>query len=536
MELLICGWLVRMVPMCSKILFIAGWFCGASILVQAQDPAPVPAVMEATAAEADEGLVGKVALVRGTVDKIDTMKTGHRKVFFKGSKFFLFITAKDFAAHADWNLDAWVGKELYAIGLVKLYYSQKEMVVTAPSQIGASAEGLKLGANVAAAGDPSAPDGADLAIKSNKAALTQLRLQISGAKTARAAKLMSENLSVSWEAQSSRSTTNKQLRFEGSSYSTKGREPSDAAVTLIMARHGGDWPTGKVAQVTRPQSPDGAGWPTTLAMAVLLESTLSAWELPAGLRVLGDLNAAGAIEGGQNELYHLLQQNLPADVIVLVPAASLATMTDQALQLGRPNSANVKFFGVQSLDEVGTVLEGLAHKTWEPQLAALTNLQLALAAKGPTALRSAEARAVLADLARFCPLLLNGKLLQAAAEGKGGGLYSLNGAAQRLFALHTAYENESTLLQTGSPEARKKAKEFKDTLMALKPAIPAKYKLVVEKLETLLDALQDAVRCDPKDDSARAKKARSQLESANAAATAEVFTLEGEVGLGRSGN
>jgi hypothetical protein len=361
-----------------------------------------------------------------------------------------------------------------------------------------------------------------------------LRLQIQGAKTTRIAKLVAERMAVRWDAQSARSTSSQALRFDGTSFSTKGREPADGAVTIITARHGGEWPSGKTVHVTRPQGVEGAGWPTTLTMAVLLESSVNGWVLPPEVRLLGALTPSGIIESGQNELYHFLQAAPQGEPIMLVPTTAQAALEDQLLQGSLARLTEARYFGVASLDEIGTVLEGLKNKTWEAQLQALSNLQKALASKGIALLRTPEARAALAEMSRFCPPLLNAKILAAAAEGKLISAYSVNGSAHRLFALHEEYEEQRSLLQTDTPESHKKAKEFKDALLALRPLVSPKYKTVVEKLDELFDAARDAVRFDAKETSSKAKKARSALEDAQSKAAGEVVRLESEIGLGHS--
>ncbi len=533
MELLICGGLVRIAPMMPRFFFFVLLFGSLGMpLLQAQDSSPA-AVLEATDDAGIEAALGKIATVRATVERVEVQKSEHRKIILKGTKFCLYIYAKDFAASPNWNLDAWVGKEIFASGVIKPYYSSKEIVLKAPSQIGATAAELKVPEGEASSsGLPAGttPAGGDFVVKLPKAELTQVVIRTTGTWFSRVSTLGSEKIEISW-AQGKSSASGKALLF-GTSTSSKGRVPADDAVGIVAARHGGEWPVGKSVQVTRPPSTDGSIWPTTLTMAVLLESSIQGWKLPPGTRIMGTLNPDGTIEGGHNELYRLLQQPPAGEGIVLVPAATWPTFEDQILQGAMAPLANTRFFSVSSLDDVGTILTALEHDTWAAQLKALGNLQTTLAAKGVIALRSPEARAGLIEMVRFCPSLVNIRVFQKVAEGKPAAAYTLNGAAQRLFALHTQYLVARELLQNTTPEARKKAKEFKDALATMKPLIPAKYKLVVETLDELFDAVQDAVRYESKDDSARASKSRSTLKTAASKAASEVAILEPEVGLG----
>lgn len=496
----------------------------------AQSPATV---IEATDAASLTASVGQTILVHGTIERTSVSQVGYARLFLRDTKFNLYIASANFKAHADWNLAQWEGKECYAVGINRLYRGQPQLVLTAPSQLGTDPAALKIPAAGAATKAASTVPDDTLQVQSEQAALTQLHLQIKSTKTNRLATLAAESMELHWDALSSRSTSTSKLRFDGSSYySTKGREPADAAVTLVMAEHNGAWPEAKVARVTRAQSGETATWPTTLTMAVLLETTFNGWKLPPGLKLCGELTSTGSIDGGQNEIYHFLQTPALPEEILIVPLNALPALQDQWLQGPSTRLAECRIFGVQSLDDVGIVLEALSSKAWEPQFTLLGNLQKSLTAKGVNVLRSPEVRTALLEMTRFCPYLLNARVLQAAAESKSPTLYSLNGAAHRLYALHQATWLDSALLQSDTPEGRRKAKEMKDALLALKPLCLPKFKLVIEKLDDLLDTTREATRFESKDTSPRARKARTAHTDAVSKAATEVALLESELGLG----
>jgi hypothetical protein len=147
-------------------------------------------------------------------------------------------------------------------------------------------------------------------------------------------------------------------------------------------------------------------------------------------------------------------------------------------------------------------------------------------------LRQTDERAKLDAMLRACPQLLNAQILLGAINTKREPTYSVNGTANRLFAIHEQCEFNLPSLQTDSPDARKLHREITDQLAKLQPLCHPKFKLFARSLDALLDALRDVSRNDPKDTGARAKKARSALSDALANAASEAAGVEGEVGLG----
>lgn len=526
-----------MVHLPAQLLVLLCLFCSSSFVCgqEETEAAEPPVTVEAKNGEALQVMVGKQIVVRGTVDKIEATKTKIQKVRFKDTNFFIYISSKDFAAHQDWNLDAWVGKEIYAVGVVKVYYKQLELVVSHPSQLAASADLLKAPAPAVAANPAAGPNAPaeDLTAKLPAATLTQLRFQIQGAKSKRTLRLVSETMEARWEKLSSRSTSTSLLRFNGTSFSTKGREPANQAAQMVMTRNAGKWPAGHVARMIRANDAEGAGWPTGFATALLLEATIQGIKLPSGLKVAGDLKSDGTLTGGHNELTHLLREQMEDGSVVIVSPTAAAVLEDLLLEGNVARLVESQIFVVKSLDEALAVLKSLPPDETASKLSALKQ---DIASRGVGFLRQAETRAKVVEVVAQFPNLCNAKLLLMAAEGKTkpAELFSLNGTANRLFQLLEECETNLASFTTDTPESKKKLKEVTERFAKLKPRCHSRYKVFSECLETLLEALKDNIRFDPKDTSPRAKKARSALEDAMSKAAAECVTVEGEIGLIRT--
>jgi hypothetical protein len=110
-------------------------------------PAPAPAsvmqvqpvdgaAVDLTDAAMVESLVGKDAVVVGTVAKVITLgASGHRLVEFEGSNFNLFISKQQIEQSADWVLDDLPGKRLQVKGKVETYRDAPQIRGTDPAQI-----------------------------------------------------------------------------------------------------------------------------------------------------------------------------------------------------------------------------------------------------------------------------------------------------------------------------------------------------------------------------------------------------------------
>jgi hypothetical protein len=110
-------------------------------------PAPAPAsvmqvqpvdgaAVDLTDAAMVESLVGKEAVVVGTVAKVVTLgASGHRLVEFEGSNFNLFVSKQQIEQSADWVLDDLPGKRLQVKGKVETYRDAPQIRGTDPAQI-----------------------------------------------------------------------------------------------------------------------------------------------------------------------------------------------------------------------------------------------------------------------------------------------------------------------------------------------------------------------------------------------------------------
>lgn len=485
--------------------------------------------LDASDAAAIKAALGRAVIVHGTLERIEEGKSGQRKVHFKDGPLFLYISRSDYEARAEWKLPEWVGREVFVGGLLKSYFGKIELVVTDPSQIAATLDQVKLPASAAGKNAPAI--GTGFAVNSPAAAITQLRLDVSGTKTKRTVKLMSEAMELRWETSSSRSSSSSLLRFEGSSYSTKGREPADQAVSLVTARHGGQWPAARVARMIRKQTADSAGWPTTLTTALLLESTIQGLTLPPGMLAAGRLNPNGTLESGENELCQALRNGLRT--ILIVPATASPALRDLLLEGSLERLTDGPIFAVNTLDEALTVLQGLSNQSYAPALAALAIWREPLKTRGLSLLRQTEEHTKLEAMLRACPHLLNAQVLLASLTAKPEGTFSINGTANRLFAFYDQCQLQSGALQSDSPNDRKLQKDTADRFAKLRPLCHPKYKSVVTALSEWLDALKDVSRNDLKDTGARAKKARSNLTEATSKVSSEIASVNGEIGLGR---
>ncbi len=486
------------------------------------------APLEAGDSAALKAAMGRSVIVHGVLEKISVTSSGHRKVHFKGSSLFLYLSSSDFENRSDWKLEEWIGKEVYAGGPVKSYFGKPEIILTDPAQIATAADQVKLPAGSGPKDGPAL--GTGFAVNAPSASLTQLRLDIKTTTKARFVSLISESMDLRWEKAASTSSSGNVLRFETSSTTSKGRNPADQAVGFVTARHGGQWPAGRFVRVTRQQRGENVGWPSMFTTSLLLESTIMGLPLPPRLLVTGDLNANGTLERGENEVFHILKNGLSSTL--LVPESAASALQDLFLEKGPEALAVGPIFAVKSMDDAITVLQALSNKTWDAPLAALAGWREPLKARGLGVLRQTEDSAKLEAMARLCPQLLNAQVMQWALKLKPGTTLSVNGTANRLFAFHADCVFNLSALQSDEPEKRKLHAEYAARLAKLQPLWHPKYKAFAKALDDLLDALKDASRNEPKDTSDRAKKARAALADAVSQASSEAAGVEGEIGLG----
>jgi len=109
----------------------------APIAPSVMDVQPVDgAAVDLSDAAMVESLVGKEAVVVGTVSKVVTLgASGHRLVEFEGSNFNLFVSKQQIEQSADWVLDDLPGKRLQVKGKVETYRDAPQIRGTDPAQI-----------------------------------------------------------------------------------------------------------------------------------------------------------------------------------------------------------------------------------------------------------------------------------------------------------------------------------------------------------------------------------------------------------------
>ena len=484
--------------------------------------------LEAGDSAALKTAIGRTVVVHGVLEKISVTSSGHRKVHFKDSSLFLYLSSSDFEKLPDWKLEQWIGKEVYAGGSVKSYFGKPEIILKDPAQIAATADQVKLPTGSSSKTGPAL--GTGFAVNLTVASLTQLRLDVKSTSKARFVTLASESMDLRWEKAASNSSSASVLRFESSSTTSKGRNPADQAVAFITARHGGQWPAGRFVRITRQQQGESVSWPSLLTTSLLLESTITGVTPPPRMLVAGDLTGNGTLERGENEVFHVLKNGLQSPL--LVPESAAPALQDLFLEKGAEALAAGPIFAVKSLDEALAVFQGLANKTWAAPLAALESWREPLKARGLSVIRQPNESAKLDAMMRQCPQLLNAQVIQKALKLNPGTTLSANGTANRLFAFHSECIFNQSSLQSDEPEKRKLQSEYAARLTKLQPLCHPKYKSFAKALDTLLATLKDASHNEPKDPSDRAKKARATLADALSQASSQAAGVESEIGLG----
>lgn len=499
----------------------------AKLAADEASSSPVQTPIAVTDDTSLQAVSGKTAIVSGKVDRIEVMeKSSHRRVRFVGTKFFLFINSKDFFAHPGWELDAWVGQDIFAVGLVKPYYKQLEMVVSAPEQMAATAEALKLPAGGAGSRNaaPTAPTG--MPIKLPVVSLTQLRLETKGEKEKRTVEFLIEALEGRWEKSTGKSSSSGILRLETTS--TRAREPAVQAAQIAAQRLGGEWPGGSVFRIgKRAAGGGGAAVPTGFATVLLLETSLRGWALPPNLHIAGDVFPNGSLEGGNNELFHLLHREPTGKPVILVPETAIDTLNDLVLEGQAARLLSVEVLSVKDLEGAAATLEAWSKQPLE--VAFCDQLQQALAARGIGVLRQPEVRAKLSAVVKRSPRL-NLRVLLELTNGKPPERFSVNGSAQRLSSFHRRIEQKLSTLKSDEPEAKKLCREMRDELLKLVPRCHEKSKEFAASLLQALEALKEGARYEAKDDSPRAKKARSAMQDALSKAAGDARAVQTEIG------
>ncbi|MCX6857037.1 MAG: hypothetical protein NTV80_19270 [Verrucomicrobia bacterium] len=96
-----------------------------------------PGAIDATDLAMIDSKFGLRSIVIGKISNIATLgSTGHKKVSFQNSEFYLFINKRVLEANPEWKPDALTGKMIQAEGEIARYQDQLQIQISTPTQIG----------------------------------------------------------------------------------------------------------------------------------------------------------------------------------------------------------------------------------------------------------------------------------------------------------------------------------------------------------------------------------------------------------------
>lgn len=106
-------------------------------------PAPMntaarnPGAIDATDLAMIDSKFGLRSIVIGKISNIATLgSTGHKKVSFQNSEFYLFINKRILDTNPEWKPDAMIGKLVQTEGEIARYQDQLQIQISTPTQIG----------------------------------------------------------------------------------------------------------------------------------------------------------------------------------------------------------------------------------------------------------------------------------------------------------------------------------------------------------------------------------------------------------------
>jgi hypothetical protein len=495
-----------------------------------QQPQEKPAAPRDVIPVTDEArlrsLLGKTAIVRGVVKRVEVMTSQNCRVWFTEGKFILFIRKQDVQAKPDWKLDDLVAHEIHAGGEVADYRGRLELLIRGPEQIADTPEKVDLSKishpKVSRTGTTEAPaspvaDGPP--VKRERAAVTQCVAITTSAQP----QLVIERFEASMDSGARSGAPPLVLE----SYSGKERGPAVGGLEAVRKKLDG-WPKGRVLRVRRAGGSSGPGLPHGLPTALLLRSMFDGFELPPRLAATGDFTAAGDLIGGREELLLLEKFPQPADSWLLVPEGAEAGLCDHLLD-GKWNAlTGAQIFAAKNLNDAVAVANALATGQWQAALAKFSELQKVLAGKPgapPTnasmIVKSPAFRARVNEIAQAVPVHLSARVLTAAADGRLPKAYSTAGSGLRLRQFYLKIAGDLKTLRDDKPESRKKLRAHTETFEVLSMKCDPVWQRFSKSLDTLLEAVKDASKFESKDSSARGKKANDALKSATEAAKLE---------------
>jgi hypothetical protein len=95
-----------------------------------------PGAIDATDISMIDSKFGLRCMVIGKISKITTLgSTGHKKIHFENSEFYLFINKRILEANPEWKPETMANKRIQVEGEVAKYQDQLQIQITAPTQI-----------------------------------------------------------------------------------------------------------------------------------------------------------------------------------------------------------------------------------------------------------------------------------------------------------------------------------------------------------------------------------------------------------------
>jgi hypothetical protein len=95
-----------------------------------------PGAIDATDISMIDSKFGLRCMVTGKISKIRTLgSTGHKKINFENSEFYLFINKRILEANPEWKPETMANKRIQVEGEVAKYQDQLQIQITAPTQI-----------------------------------------------------------------------------------------------------------------------------------------------------------------------------------------------------------------------------------------------------------------------------------------------------------------------------------------------------------------------------------------------------------------
>ena len=95
-----------------------------------------PGAIDATDISMIDSKFGLRCMVIGKISKITTLGgTGHKKINFENSEFYLFINKRILEANPEWKPETMANKRIQVEGEVAKYQDQLQIQITAPNQI-----------------------------------------------------------------------------------------------------------------------------------------------------------------------------------------------------------------------------------------------------------------------------------------------------------------------------------------------------------------------------------------------------------------